>query len=124
MTFGAVDKVELGEGHDPVAVERGLEREVEAGQRLEDGQSGHPQGRLDPAVLAQAEFLLLGEKIVNRLDAVDLALLDAAQRGVEHLERARHLQADQAVADIVDARECRSERHGRPAFASCSPIAW
>ena len=66
----------------------------------------------------------LGEQIVDGLDAVDLALLDAAQRGVEHLERARHLQADQAVADIVDARGWRGERHGRPAFASCSPIAW
>ena len=89
---------------------------------LEDGQSGHAQGGLDPAVLAQAEFL--GEKIVDRLDAVDFALLDAAQRGVEHLEGARHLQADQAVADIVDARGCAGERHGRPALASCAPIAW
>src|SRR6185369_7167519 len=59
--LGAVDEVEAGKCHDPVAVERGLEREVEAGQRLEDGQSGHAQGCLDPAVLAQAEFL--GEQI-------------------------------------------------------------
>src|ERR1041384_5911663 len=76
---------------------------------------------LDPAVLAQAEFL--GEEIVDRLDAVDFALLDAAQRGIEHLERARHLQTDQAVADILDARGCAGERHGRPALASGAPIA-
>jgi hypothetical protein len=120
--LGTVDEVEPGERHDPIAVERGLECEVEAGQCLEDGQSGHTQYRFYPAVLAQAEFL--GEQSVDGLNAVDFALLDAAQRGIEHLECAWHLQADQAVADIVDARGCGSERHGRPAFASCSPIAW
>ena len=120
--FMPVDEVECGKGDDAIAVERWLEREVEAGQRLQDGQSGHAQCRLDPTVLAQAEFL--GEQIVDRLDAVDLTLLDAAQRSVEHLERARHLQADQAVADIVDARGCGGECHGRLTFASCSPIAW
>jgi hypothetical protein len=30
--FAAVDELQLGERHDPPAVERGLEREVEAGQ--------------------------------------------------------------------------------------------
>jgi hypothetical protein len=118
--LSTVDEVEPSECHDPVAVERGLEREVEAGERFEDGQSGHAQRRPRPAVLAQAEFL--GEPIVDRLDTVDFALLDAAQRGVEHLERTRHLQADQAVADIVDERGCAGERHGRPALASCAPI--
>jgi hypothetical protein len=120
--LGTVDEVETGERHDPVAVERGLEREVEAGERLDDGQSSHAQCRLDPAALAQAEFL--GEEIVDRLDAVDRALLDAAQRGVQHLERTRHLQADQAVADIVDARGGCGGRHGTLALASCAPIAW
>ena len=122
MTSAGLMNVEAGECHDPVAVERWLEREVEAGERLENGQSGHAQGGLDPAVLAQAEFL--GEKIVDRFDAVDFALLDAAERGIEHLQSTRHLQADQAVADIVDARGGRGRRHGRPALASCAPIAW
>ena len=44
--------------------------------------------RLDAAVLAHGEFL--DEQLVEGFDAVDLALLDAAQGGVEHLERARH----------------------------------
>ena len=39
--LSTIDEVEAGERHDPFAVERGLEREVEAGERLEDGQSGH-----------------------------------------------------------------------------------
>jgi hypothetical protein len=120
--LGTGDEVEAGERHDPVAVERRLEREVEAGERFDDGQSGHAQGRLDPAVLAQAEFL--GEKVVDRFDAVDFALLDAAQRGIEHFEHPRHLQPDQAVSDIVDARGCRGHRRHRPALASWAPIAW
>ena len=41
--LGTVDEVETGERHDPVAVERGLEREVEAGQGLDNGQPGHSQ---------------------------------------------------------------------------------
>ena len=77
--LGAVDEVETGERRDPVAVERGLEREVKAGQGLNDGQPGHPQCRFDPTVLTQAEFF--GEKIVDRFDAVDFTVLDAAKRG-------------------------------------------
>ena len=36
----AVDEVELGQRQDAVAVERGLEREVEAGQGLDAGAAG------------------------------------------------------------------------------------
>ena len=36
--LGAVDELQLSQGEDPVAVERGLEREVEAGKRLDVGQ--------------------------------------------------------------------------------------
>jgi hypothetical protein len=39
-------------------------------------------------------------RIVERLDAVDLALLDPSEGRIEHLERARHLQFNQALADI------------------------
>ena len=49
------------------------------------------QRRLDAAVLAQGQ--LLDEELIEGFDAVDLALLDAAEGGVEHLERARHPQA-------------------------------
>ena len=38
----ALDEVELGERQDPVAVERRLEGEVEAGQRLDGRELGHP----------------------------------------------------------------------------------
>ena len=33
--FGAIDELQLGERHDAVPVERGLEGEVEAGERLD-----------------------------------------------------------------------------------------
>ena len=93
-----------------------------AGERLDDGQPRHAQRRPDAAVFAQGQFL--EEEFVERLDTVDLALFDPAQGGIEHLERSRHPQADQAVADIVDPRRRRSERHGRPAVARRLPIAW
>ena len=39
--LGAVDELELGERQDAVAVERGLEGEVEAGERLDRGEARH-----------------------------------------------------------------------------------
>jgi hypothetical protein len=85
----------------------------------EKSNPGHAQCRLDPAVLAQAEFL--GEQIVDRLDAVDLALLDAAQHGVEHLERARHLQADQAEVSTREDAEVNVMAGPRSRAARRSP---
>ena len=94
--------VELGERHDAVAVERGLEGEVEAGERLDRWAAGPCASAVLMRRLSRSgEFL--GEQIVDGLDAVDLALLDAAQGGVEDFQRARHLQADERAADIVDA---------------------
>ena len=87
--LGAVDELELGQRQDAVAIERGLEGEVEAGERF-DRRSGAP---CSSAVLTRRfsrkrEFL--DQQLVEGLDAVDLALLDAPQGGVEHFERARH----------------------------------
>jgi hypothetical protein len=48
--LGAVDEVEPSERHDAVAIERGLEREVEAGDRLDHRQPGHAQRGLDAPV--------------------------------------------------------------------------
>ncbi len=71
-----VDEVQAGQGHDAVAVERGLEREVEARQRLDRGQPRHLESRLDPAALAHGD--LLGEQRVDRLDGAELAALESA----------------------------------------------
>ena len=75
--FVSVNEVECGEGGDAIAVERRLEGEVEAGQRLDRGQSGHLQRRLDAPALADRQ--LLGEQRFDRLDGAELAAFGAAQ---------------------------------------------
>ena len=76
--LGTVDEGQLGQGEDAVAIERGLEGEVEAGERLDRGQPCQGERGLDAAVLADGEFL--DEQLVESIDAVDLALFDAAKR--------------------------------------------
>jgi hypothetical protein len=62
--------------------------------------------------------------MIERLDGVDLALLDLPDGGVEHFERARHLQRHQAFLDAVEQRGIGMDRHHRPPeAASPSPIA-
>ena len=55
--FATIDELQLGERHDTVFVERGLEGEVEAGERLDRGEARHHQRDLDAAVLTQRELL-------------------------------------------------------------------
>jgi hypothetical protein len=62
--LGAVDELELGERHDAVLIERGLEGEVKAGEGLDGGEPRHDQRGFDATVLAQGE--LLGEQRVDR----------------------------------------------------------
>ena len=62
----SVDEVECCKGGDAIAVERRLEGEVEAGQRLDRGQPGHLQRRFDAPALADRQ--LLGEQRFDRLD--------------------------------------------------------
>ena len=100
--LAAVDELQLGERHDAVVVERGLEGEVEAGERLDRGEPRHHQRDLDAAVLAQRE--LLDEQRVDGLDGGHLAAFEAAHGDVEDLERPWHLQADQGLLDAVDER--------------------
>ena len=69
-------------------------------------QAAHAQRRLDAAVLAQGQFF--GEQDVDGLERADLAALEPAHDVVERLQRARHLQADQVVADAVERRRRQS----------------
>jgi hypothetical protein len=78
------------QGEDPVAVERGLEGEVEADQGLDADQAPHFERRLDAPPFAQGE--LLAEKGVDRLQRADLAAFELTHRVIEHLERTRHLE--------------------------------
>ena len=102
----AVDELELGEGQDTVAVERGLEGEVEAGQRLDGGEPGHHQRRLDAPALAHGQFL--GEQGIDGVQRRDFAAFELAGRPIEYFQRAGHPQADQGAADPVqDGRDGR-----------------
>ena len=51
---------------DAVAIERRLEGEVEAGERLDGGQPGQQQRGLDAAVLADSQFL--DEQVIEGFD--------------------------------------------------------
>ena len=64
------------------------------------GQPRHLQRRLDAAALTDGEFL--GEQRLDRLDGADLTALELLDQMVERLERPRHAQADQMVADPLD----------------------
>ena len=98
--FGAIDELQSGERQDAVPVERGLEGEVETGERLDRRQPGHLDRHPDAAVLARGQ--LFGEQGVDGLDGADLAALDAAQGDVEDFQRPRHLQGDEGGLDALD----------------------
>ncbi len=108
-----LDELQLGQGQDAIAVERGLEREVEAGQRLDGRQPRHHQRRLDAARFAQRQFL--GQEQVDGFERAHLATLDPAQDDVDDLQRHRHLQADEAPLDAVhDAGRNLDGAHDAP----------
>ena len=113
--FMSVDEVECCKGGDAIAVERRLEGEVEAGQRLDRGQPGHLQRRLDAPTLADRQ--LLGEQRFDRLDGAELAAFDALHQMIEHLEGAWHAQGDEMLADLLD-------RGGRQGIGlhGCGPV--
>src|ERR1700761_9508103 len=66
-------KSKRGQWHDPAALKRRLEREVEPRQRLDRRQTRHLQCSLDPAAFANGEFL--GKQGLNRLDRCGLTAL-------------------------------------------------
>jgi hypothetical protein len=98
--LAAIDEVELGECQDTVAIERGLEGEVEAGQRLDDTQPSHLERGLDAAGLTDGEFL--GQQHLDRLDGADPTALDLLDQVVEGFQSTRHAQTDQVAADPLN----------------------
>jgi hypothetical protein len=119
--FGAIDELQLGERHDAALVERGLEGEVEPGERLDGGKTRHLEGHPDTAVLAQREFLR--EQNVERVESGCLAALDAAQGDIEDFEGARHFQSDEIAFDAVDNGRRRGVHRGPPCMAKRRPTA-
>src|ERR1700745_467935 len=121
--FGTIDELQFGKCQNAIAIERRLEREVEAGERLDRRQPGHPKCSADTAIVAERQFL--DQQLVERLDPGDLTLLDSPERGVEHFQRTRHLESDEAFLDAIDRRRLRVDGHDRPSDrASRLPMAW
>ena len=108
-----IDELQLGQSEDAVAVERGLEGEVEAGQGFDGDQAPHLERGLDAADFAQGEFL--AEQGVDRFQRADLAALELAHGVVENFQGPRHFEADQVAAHLIDgARRQFVALHGRP----------
>src|SRR6478752_6805451 len=96
----SIDEAKLRQGEDAIAVKRRLEGEVETNECLDRRKPTHSQRRLDAAVLAQGQ--LLGKKDIDRFKGRQLAVFEASHNMVERLQCARHLQADQVMANTVD----------------------
>jgi hypothetical protein len=94
--FGTVDEGQFGERKNALSVERWLEGEVKAGKALDRGKPRQGERRLYASVLAHRE--LLDEKLIERFDAIDLALLDAPQGSIERFQGAWHPQRHQACS--------------------------
>ena len=121
--FGTVDELQFGKRQDAMAIERGLEREIETGERFDGRQARHSKRGADTAIVAQRQFL--DQQLVERLDPGDLTLLDSPECGVEHFQRTRHLERDEAFLDAIDRRRLRMDGHDRPSdWASRLPMAW
>ena len=122
--LAAVDEVQLGKRHDPGLVQRGLEREVVPGQRFDRTQASHHQRRLDAAIFTERE--LFEQQLLDRLERGDLAMIKPADTAVDHLERARHFQADHAGLDPVEQRRAgiwQERAHAATPAASRRPTA-
>jgi IS5 family transposase len=97
--FGPADEVELCQRRDPLPVERGLEAEVEAFERLHRQQLRRALRNVDPPGFPCRVFL--AQQAVDRFDGDDLTPLELLQGVLESFEGARHLQAHQRAADAV-----------------------
>jgi hypothetical protein len=78
----------------------GWKAKSEACQRLDRGQAGHLQRRLDATALADGE--LLGKQGLDRLEGAEPAALDLLDQVIERLQRPRHAQGNQVAADPLE----------------------
>lgn len=77
----------------------------------------------DTPIVTQRQ--LLDKQLIERLNPGDLTLFDSPKRCVEHFQRTRHLEGDQAFLDAVDRCRLRVDGHGRPPdWASRWPTVW
>ena len=97
--LGPADEFELGQGGDPLPVERWQEAEVEGFKGLGGQELGGAQRNVDPTGFPRGVFL--AQQRVDGLDGGNFAFVQLLQCVIEGFERARHLQPDQSAADPV-----------------------
>ena len=86
-------------------------------------QARHSQRGADTPIVTQRQ--LLDKQLIECFNPGDLTLFDPPERRIEHFQRTRHLECDQAFLDAVDRCRLRVDAHGRPPdWASRLPTAW
>jgi hypothetical protein len=108
-----------------IAVERRLEREVEARERLDGGELGHPQcnftRRFSRSVSSSAN------RVSMTSSGTGFAALELAHGLVQDLQSSGHLQANQGFADAVEYGRYDLDGRGHgwsPWQARRWPTAW
>lgn len=101
------------QGVDLLALDGGLEAEVEVGQGLHGREPRGAHGGLEPAVVARVD--LGGEELLDRLGGGDAAAVDAGEDGVGGFEGAGELEVGELGPDPVAAARPLGGRHETPA---------
>ncbi len=100
--FLALDEAELVEALNLLMLDRGLEAEVEVGERLHGGQARGAHGGLQTPIVSERD--LGTEQILDGFAGGELAAIDAGEDRIEGLKGARHLEVSEHGADPVAAR--------------------
>ena len=110
--LATVDEAEFGQGEDAIAVETGLEAEVEGLQGLNPGEARGQQLGADAPGFAPGIFF--GEQAVQGFQGGELLAFHLVEYAIEDFQGGGHLQVDQVLfdrlqgADGVHARVSRA----------------
>ena len=97
----ALQKAQFVERVDLLALDRGLEGEVEAPERLHVWQAAGAHGGLEATAVAKRD--LSGQELLDRLGRSRLPPVDPGQHAVERLQGAGHLQVGELGRDPFPA---------------------
>jgi hypothetical protein len=103
-----LDEAERMEALQLVALDRGLEAEVEVGQRLHRGQAGGAHRGLEPPLVPQGD--VTPQQFGHRFPGRQLAAVAPVQDVIQGLERAGHLEIGELGAQPVAQGRGRHQR--------------
>lgn len=110
----ALEESERVEALDLLALDAGLEAEVEVPERLHDRQSGTAHRRLQAPRIPERD--VGAQELGQCLTGGELAAVDTAEDVIQGLQRPRHLEVGELVAQPVAQR--RSGRRRGAAHAA------